>query len=110
MSCAVTMPKGSSDKCLLARAGQLVTFGGGAGGESVGIVDLLAVRKHHRELLPGAKRGDRLQIILIQVKGGKAAMPTEEDGRRLRIVAKHPALGRCCWQRGAREQPHASFD
>jgi hypothetical protein len=30
-----------------------------------------------------------LQIILIQVKGGKAAMPTEEDGHRLRIVARH---------------------
>ncbi len=30
-----------------------------------------------------------MQIVLIQVKGGKAALPTEEDGRRLRIVARH---------------------
>jgi hypothetical protein len=68
---------------------QLVTFCGGTGGAWVGVVDLIAVRKDHRLLLPGAKRGDRLQIILIQVKGGKAAMPTEEDGHRLRIVARH---------------------
>jgi hypothetical protein len=34
------------------------------------------------------KRGDALQIILIQVKGGSAAAPTTEDGRRLRAVAK----------------------
>jgi hypothetical protein len=34
------------------------------------------------------KRGDALQIILIQVKGGGTAMPTAEDGIRLRAVAK----------------------
>jgi hypothetical protein len=50
---------------------------------------LIAVRKDHRVVLPGAKRGDRLQIILIQVKGIRAAMTTEEDGHRLRIVARH---------------------
>lgn len=33
------------------------------------------------------KRGDGLQIILIQVKGGSAAMPTSADGKRLKAVA-----------------------
>ncbi len=67
---------------------QLVTFCGRAGGESVGVVDLLAVRKDHRKPLAGTKRGDALQIILIQVKGGKSAMPTTSDGKRLSAVAK----------------------
>jgi hypothetical protein len=86
---AVTMTKVRIRQALARTRWQLVTFCGGAGGESVGVVDLIAVRKDHCLLLPGAKRGDRLQIILIQVKGGKAAMPTEEDGHRLRIVARH---------------------
>jgi hypothetical protein len=67
---------------------QLVTFCGKTGGESVGVVDLLAVRKDHREPIGGIRRGDALQIILIQVKGGDAAKPTLEDAARLRIVAK----------------------
>jgi hypothetical protein len=67
---------------------QLVTFYGKSGAESVGVVDLLAVCKDHGEPVPGSKRGDALQIILIQVKGGSAAMPTSEDAARLRAVAK----------------------
>jgi len=51
-------------------------------------VDLLAVRKDHGKPIAGTKRGDALQILLIQVKGGSAAMPTTEDGKRLRVVAK----------------------
>jgi hypothetical protein len=56
-----------------------------AGGEWVGLVDLIAARKDHG---PGTKRGDMLQIILIQVKGGTAPMPTAEDAKRLTAVAK----------------------
>jgi hypothetical protein len=67
---------------------QLVTFYGKGGRESVGVVDLLAVRKDHGQPIPGIKRGDALQIILIQVKGGNAANPTQEDAVRLRRVAK----------------------
>jgi hypothetical protein len=52
------------------------------------VVDLVAIRKDQRKPLPGTKRGDALQIILIQVKGGQAAMPTIEDGYRLRAVAR----------------------
>ena len=48
---------------------QLVTFYGKSGAESVGVVDMLAVRKDHSKPMGAAKRGDALQIILIQVKG-----------------------------------------
>jgi hypothetical protein len=36
----------------------------------------------------GINRGDAFQILLIQVKGGYAANPTVDDGKRLRIVAR----------------------
>jgi hypothetical protein len=64
----------------------LLTFSGPDGGESRGVVDLIAIRKDHSQPPSGAKRGDLFQIILIQIKGGNAAKPTKEDGRRLRIV------------------------
>ena len=67
---------------------QLVTFYGKAGAESVGIVDMLAIRKDHRAPLGALRRGDALQIILIRVKGGTAATPTWKDATRLRAVAK----------------------
>ncbi len=86
---AVTMTKVRIRQVLARTRWQLVTFCGLAGGESVGVVDLLAIRKNHGRPLPRTKRGDSLQIILIQVKGGRSAMPTTEDGRRLRAVARH---------------------
>jgi hypothetical protein len=67
---------------------QLVTFYGKSGAESVGVVDMLAFRKDHSKPMGAAKRGDALQIILIQVKGGTAARPTPEDATRLLAVAK----------------------
>ncbi|HTW93935.1 MAG TPA: hypothetical protein VMD30_04010 [Tepidisphaeraceae bacterium] len=73
---------------------QLVTFCGKAGGESAGIVDLLAVRKYHGKPRRDLGRGDTFQIVLIQVKGGRAGMPTANDWTRLRAVAKwHRATG-----------------
>lgn len=86
---AVTMTKVRIRRVLARTRWQLVTFCGVSGGESVGIVDLLAVRKDHRKARLGVKRGDDLQLILIQVKGGNAAMPTADDASRLREVAKH---------------------
>jgi hypothetical protein len=85
---AVTMSKVGIRRALSRTRWQLVTFCGKDGGESTGVVDLLAVRKDHGTPIAGTKRGDALQIILIQVKGGSAAMPTTEDGMRLRAVAK----------------------
>jgi hypothetical protein len=86
---AVTMTKVRIRQTLARTRWQLVTFCGATGGESVGVVDLIAIRKDHGNPIPDTKRGDSLQIILIQVKGGRAAMPTAEDGRRLRAVARH---------------------
>ena len=84
---AVTMVKVRIRRVASRTRWQLVTFYGKAGGESVGVVDLLAIRKDHSQPVGGVRRGDAL-IILIQVKGGNAAKPTLEDAARLRIVAK----------------------
>ena len=79
---AVAMTKVRIRQILSRTRWQLITFNGKAGGESVGVVDLLAVRKDHGKPVGGIKRGDALQMILIQVKGGSAADPTPEDAIR----------------------------
>src|ERR1039458_8148384 len=102
--CAVTMTKVRIRRMFARTRWQLVTFYGASGGESVGVVDLLAIRKDHRTHRLGIKRGDALQLIMIQVKGGQAAMPTDEDGRRLRAVAqRHHAreVLLASWKRGS---------
>jgi hypothetical protein len=66
----------------------LLSFTGPDGRESRGVVDMIAIRKDHSDPAAGTKRGDALQLILIQVKGGSAAKPTAEDAARLRIVAR----------------------
>jgi hypothetical protein len=81
----------------------LLTFAGPNRGESRGVVDMLAIRKDHREPYPGTKRGDLFQIVLIQVKGGFAPKPTAEDRKRLQIVARrHGAVGvlLATWKKG----------
>ena len=67
----------------------LVDFGGSTKSESRGIVDLMAIRKDHRQDRPGLKRGDLFEIVLIQTKGGSAAQPTAEDLERLKQVARY---------------------
>jgi hypothetical protein len=73
------------------RRWQLVGFPGPAGRESAGIVDLLAIRKNHSKPKPKTpfKRGDLFEIILIQIKGGRANRPDRWDIKRLSAVAKH---------------------
>lgn len=71
-----------------ARRWQLVSFPGPAGRESAGIVDLIAIRKDHAKDNGRFKRGDLFEIILIQIKGGRARRPTMEDIQRLRAVAE----------------------
>ena len=81
----------------------LLTFTGKKGGDSRGAVDMIAIRKDHGEPYPGTNRGDTFQIILVQVKGGSSAMPTEDDRNRLRKVAKrHDACGilLATWKKG----------
>lgn len=67
----------------------LVDFGGSTKSESRGIVDLMAIRKDHRQDVSGLKRGDLFEIVLIQTKGGSAPRPTPEDIVRLKQVARH---------------------
>lgn len=84
---------------------RLVEFGGVKGGESRGIVDLIAVRKDHRAARLGLKRGDLFEIVLIQTKGGSAARPTQRDVARLKAVArfhKAKAVVLAEWQRRKR--------
>src|SRR5439155_11053242 len=100
---AVTMTKVRIRRVLSRTQWKLVTFCGKAGGESVGVVDLLAVRKDHSRPTGRIKRGDALQLILIQVKGGGAARPTSEDATRLRAVAKRHGAGPillATWRKG----------
>ena len=69
------------------RRWQFVDFLGPNGGESAGIVDLVAIRKDGRTpTISGLKRLDLFDLILIQVKGGSAKHPTSEDRERLQKV------------------------
>ena len=80
----------------------LVEFGGLNGGESRGIVDIMAIRKNHKLPHPGLKRGDLFEIVLIQTKGGSAQPPTKEDIDRLSVVARYykaKAIVLGVWQR-----------
>ena len=114
---AVTMAKVRIRRVASRTHWLLVTFCGKGGGESVGVVDLLAVRKDHGEPITGTRCGDNFQIILIQVKGGGAARPTTDDATRLRAVAKrhharHVLLA--SWKKGSaakffRLRPKASM-
>jgi hypothetical protein len=105
---AVTMAKVRIRQVLARTRWQLVTFVGPAGGESVGIVDLLAVRKDHsKPWRHGMKRGDAFQIVPIQVKGGHAAKPTGDHAGHLcavarRYSARHVLLA--IWRKGAAAQ------
>jgi hypothetical protein len=85
---AVTMTKVRIRQVRSRTRWQFVTFYGKSGGESAGIVDMLAIRKDQSAPLGVMKRADALQIILIQVKGGSAPKPTFEEAERLRRVAR----------------------
>jgi hypothetical protein len=85
------------------RPWEIVNFTGPSGCESRGIVDFLAVRKDHRAL--EVARGDYFEMILIQVKGGRARWPTSDDIRRLRAVQSRynaRAVVLASWKPGAR--------
>lgn len=82
---------------------QLVEFGGENGHESYGIVDMVAIRKNHTLPANGGKRGDIFEIVLIQVKGGSAAFPSEDDVNRLLAVKDHHRADRVVlaeWKKG----------
>ena len=66
-----------------------VSFEGKNGGESTGIVDFIAIRRNHKVEENALKIGDYFELILIQVKGGSASMPTEAEKIRLAKVGEH---------------------
>src|SRR5262245_42725795 len=73
----------------VAKGWKFVSFRGPAGGESVGVVDVVAIRRNmSKPRIQGLKRGDLFIIMIIQIKGGSARKPPEEDIQRLRLVAK----------------------
>jgi len=101
---AVTMTKVRIVRFIAKTKWQLVTFVGPDGGESVGIVDMMAVRKNHAACAPPGKRGDTFEIVLIQVKGGSAAFPSTDEIQRLRRVGRTyraKAILLAQWKRGS---------
>lgn len=72
-----------------AKRWKLVSFRGDDGGESRGVVDILAVRRNTAAVVHDILRPyDLFEIILIQAKGGSAAAPSAYDVARLRLVAE----------------------
>ena len=71
----------------VAKRWRFVSFRGVKGGEWCGIVDMIAIRKDtaksYDEVL---RKGDLFEIILVQLKGGSADMPTHDDVQRLKAV------------------------
>src|SRR5678815_4855564 len=83
---------------------RFVSFRGLGGGEWKGVVDVPAIRKDTSksddELL---KSGDLFDIVLVQMKGGFARKPSEDEIDRLRVVAKRydaKAIVLFQWKRG----------
>ena len=81
-----------------------MSFRGANKSEWRGVVDLVAIRKNSAQpygtLL---KRGDLFDIVLIQIKGGGAAGPTDGDCRRLQKVARvyrAKAIVQFQWRKG----------
>ena len=81
-----------------------VDFPGPNGHESAGIVDILAIRKRYEisEDPDDAvlKHLDAFDMMLIQVKGGRAKMPSSEDIARMERVADLYSMSKvllCQW-------------
>lgn len=69
---------------------KFVSFRSKKGREWRGIVDVLAIRKDTSEpSQEGLKRGDLFEIMIIQIKGGKAKPPSLSDIQRLKLVAAY---------------------
>ena len=68
---------------------RFVSFRGTNKSEWRGVVDLVAIRKNSRKPSNAMlRRGDLFDIVLIQLKGGSARGPTQDDCRRLREVKR----------------------
>jgi hypothetical protein len=73
----------------VAKRWRFVSFRGKNKREWRGIVDVSAIRKDTTQpASKSLKRGDLFDIILIQMKGGSARLPSLEEKRRLQEVAE----------------------
>ncbi len=71
---------------------QFVSFEGSQGGESTGVVDLIAIRKNHE--LPKKEpfsRGDLFDIVMIQVKSGKSGLKISDIFRLKKVARRYKA-------------------
>ena len=83
----------------------VINFLGPGKAESRGIVDLLAIRKSHKQVELPFKRGDLFEMILIQVKGGSAKRPSADERQRLKLVAETYGAGTILlseWKKGSK--------
>lgn len=88
---------------------EIVNFVGPSRQESRGIVDMLAIRRLHRDVPSPHRPGDLFEIVLIQVKGGSARRPSAEDRLRLEAVRKHYGAKEvllASWKAGAMPSLH----
>jgi hypothetical protein len=73
----------------IAQRWRFASFRGTGGGEWPGTVDVFGIRKNTSKSAHDVlKSGDLLEIILVQMKGGGARMPSPGEIQRLRAVAK----------------------
>jgi hypothetical protein len=92
----------------VAKRWQFISFRGTGKGEWRGVVDVLAIRKDTTQ--PSArdlKRGDLFDLVLVQIKGGSAKMPSADDCRRLQSVAEFyeaKAVVLFTWVKGERAE------
>jgi hypothetical protein len=69
---------------------RLVSFRGPRGGEWIGTVDIIAIRKDTaKKPQKIIKWGDLFEIILIQMKGGAAKKPKPVDLKGLKAIKSH---------------------
>jgi hypothetical protein len=65
---------------------KFINFRGKKNRESAGIVDILGVR---RDTSDSSKPSDLFEFILVQLKGGSALEPSDDENERLCVVKKH---------------------
>jgi hypothetical protein len=92
----------------VAKRWQFISFRGTGKDEWRGVVDVLAIRKDTTQpTATDLKRGDLFDLVLVQIKGGSARLPSPEDCARLQAVAKFygaKAVVLFTWVKGERAE------
>lgn len=88
----------------IAKRWRFVSFRGANGAEWRGAVDVVAIRKNTSNITHEIlKRGDLFEMILIQMKGGRARNPSLAEIDRLKAVKRRygaKAIVPYKWERG----------